>query len=31
MFFGSSDPEMMIDTGHQNEWPDIEMPDGSAK
>ena len=30
MFFDSSYPEM-IDTGHQNEWADIEMPDGSVK
>ena len=21
----------MIDTGHQNEWADIELPDGSVK
>ena len=30
MFFDSSDPTM-IDTGHQNEWADIELPDGSVK
>ena len=30
MFFDSSDPTM-IDTGHQSEWADIEMPDGSVK
>ena len=30
MFFDSSDPSQ-IDTGHQNEWADIEMPDGAVK
>ena len=30
MFFDSSDPSQ-IDTGHQNEWADIEMPDGTVK
>ena len=30
MFFDSSDPSK-IDTGHQNEWADIEMPDGTVK
>eukprot|EP00439_Symbiodinium_sp_Y106_P044119 s5111_g5.t1 len=30
MFFDSSDPTM-IDTGHQSEWADIEMPDGIVK
>ncbi|CAE7827922.1 unnamed protein product, partial [Symbiodinium sp. CCMP2456] len=30
MVFDSSDPAM-IDTGHQNEWADIEVPDGSVK
>ena len=30
MFFDSSD-STMIDTGHQNEWADIELPDGSVK
>ncbi|CAE7244187.1 unnamed protein product, partial [Symbiodinium microadriaticum] len=30
MFFDSSDPSK-TDTGHQNEWADIEMPDGSVK
>ena len=30
MFFDSSDPTM-IDTGYQNEWADIELPDGSVK
>ena len=30
MFLDSSDPTM-IDTGHQNEWADIELPDGSVK
>eukprot|EP00439_Symbiodinium_sp_Y106_P065852 s317_g10.t1 len=30
MFFDSSDPSQ-IDTGHQNEWADIKMPDGTVK
>ena len=30
MFFDSSDPSQ-IDTGHQNEWADIEMPDGTMR
>eukprot|EP00439_Symbiodinium_sp_Y106_P026243 s6917_g3.t1 len=30
MFFDSRD-STMIDTGHQNEWADIELPDGSVK
>ena len=30
MFFNSSDPSQ-IDAGHQNEWADIEMPDGTVK
>ena len=30
MFFDSSDPSM-IDTGHQNDWSDIEMPDGTVR
>eukprot|EP00439_Symbiodinium_sp_Y106_P058114 s227_g8.t1 len=30
MFFDSSD-STMIDTGHQNEWADIELPDRSVK
>ena len=30
MLFDSSDPSQ-IDTGHQNEWADIEMPDGTVK
>ena len=30
MIFDSSDPSQ-IDTGHQNEWADIEMPDGTVK
>ena len=30
IFFDSSDPSQ-IDTGHQNEWADIEMPDGTVK
>ena len=30
MFFDSSGPAQ-LDTGHQNEWADIELPDGSVK
>ena len=33
MFFDSHDSSgpTMIDTGHQSEWADVEMPDGSVK
>ena len=30
IFFDSNDPSQ-IDTGHQNAWADIEMPDGTVK
>ncbi|CAE7429174.1 unnamed protein product [Symbiodinium sp. CCMP2456] len=32
MFFDSNDPSMIdTETGHQNDWADIELPDGTVK